>query len=42
MVKMGNLCNDRIKTMMDEVMSGFSFDTMDKALQNLLGQAVNA
>ncbi len=39
---MGNLCNDRIKTMMDEVMSGFSFDTMDKALQNLLGQAVNA
>jgi argininosuccinate lyase len=39
---MGNLCNERIKVMMDEVMSGFSFNKMDKAMENLLGQAINA
>ncbi|MDC0231558.1 argininosuccinate lyase, partial [Aureispira] len=34
---MGNLCNDRIKVMMNEVMSGFSFEKIDTALANLLG-----
>jgi len=35
---MGNLCNDKIKAMMDEVVAGFSFEKMDAALESLLGQ----
>lgn len=35
---MGNLCNDKIKGMMDEVFGQFSFDKMDAALKNLLGE----
>ena len=32
----GNLCNDRITTLMDQTMSGFSFDKVDKAIEKLL------
>lgn len=35
---MGNLCNDKIAEMMQNVMSEFSFDKMDAALANLLGK----
>ena len=33
---MGNLCNMEIKSLMDEVYGMFSFEKMDKALNNLL------
>lgn len=33
---MGNLCNKEIKSLMDEVYGMFSFEKMDKALNNLL------
>ena len=32
----GNLCNDRIQALMDEVMSGFQFQKMDEAVKKLL------
>ena len=32
----GNLCNDRITTLMDQTMSEFSFDKVDKAIEKLL------
>ena len=32
----GNLCNDKIQTLMDNVMSDFQFDKMDHAIQSLL------
>lgn len=32
----GNLCNDRIKALMDEVVAGFKFDKMEKAVADLL------
>ncbi|MGM9705338.1 MAG: argininosuccinate lyase [Prevotella sp.] len=34
---LGNLCNDRIEALMQEVMGGFSFDNVDKAEKELLG-----
>ncbi len=34
----GNLCNDKIEQMMDEVHSSFSFQKIDTALNALLGQ----
>lgn len=35
---MGNLCNDKITAMMNAVVAEFSFDKMDTALANLLGE----
>lgn len=35
---MGNLCNEQIKELMQDVLEGFSFDKMDAALANLLGK----
>lgn len=35
---MGNLCNDRISAMMEEVSAQFSFEKMDRALVALLGE----
>ena len=35
---MGNLCNDQITAMMDQVQGQFSFEKIDAALANLLGQ----
>ena len=32
----GNLCNDKIQALMDDVIAGFQFDKMDRAIQNLL------
>ena len=32
----GNLCNDKIQALMDEVVSGFKFEEMEKAVENLL------
>ncbi|MCH5176009.1 MAG: argininosuccinate lyase [Prevotellaceae bacterium] len=32
----GNLCNDKIQLLMDEVMDGFKFEKMEKAVANLL------
>ena len=32
----GNLCNDRINALMDEVVAGFKFDKMEKAVADLL------
>ena len=34
----GNLCNDRITTLMQETMDGFHFERMEKAEQALLGR----
>ena len=31
----GNLCNDRIQQLMDDVMAGFRFEKMDKAIEEL-------
>jgi argininosuccinate lyase len=33
----GNLCNDRIKGLMEQTLKQFNFDKMDAALKNLLG-----
>ena len=33
----GNLCNDKIQALMDEVVSGFKFEKMEKAVDKLLG-----
>ena len=32
----GNLCNDKIQALMDEVVSGFKFEKMEEAVKNLL------
>lgn len=32
----GNLCNDKIQALMDEVVAGFKFDKMEKAVSELL------
>ena len=32
----GNLCNDKIQALMDEVMAGFKFEKMEEAVANLL------
>ena len=32
----GNLCNDRIRGLMDGIMSGFTFEKMEQAEKNLL------
>ena len=32
----GNLCNDKIQALMDDVVSGFKFEKMEKAVKNLL------
>jgi len=32
----GNLCNDRITTLMDQTMSEFTFNKVDKAIEKLL------
>ena len=32
----GNLCNDKIQALMDEVVSGFKFEKMEKAVETLL------
>ena len=34
----GNLCNDKIATLMDSVVEGFNFSTMMEAEKNLLGR----
>ena len=34
----GNLCNDKIQTLMDEVVKGFNFDKMENAVATLLGK----
>jgi argininosuccinate lyase len=34
----GNLCNDRITALMDQTMSEFSFDKVDKAIEKLLNR----
>jgi argininosuccinate lyase len=34
----GNLCNDRIEQLMQQVVSGFNFDTMEAAEKALLGR----
>ena len=34
----GNLCNDKIQALMDEVVKGFNFDKMEKAVATLLGK----
>lgn len=36
----GNLCNDQIKGLMDEILEQLSFDKIDQALEKLLGTAV--
>lgn len=35
----GNLCNDRIAALMDEVLGGFRFEKMDRAVEKLLHDA---
>ena len=35
----GNLCNDRIKALMDEVVAGFKFEKMEQAVEKLLASA---
>ena len=32
----GNLCNDRIETLMDQTLASFHFEKMDQALAQLL------
>ena len=32
----GNLCNDKIQALMDDVVSGFKFEKMEEAVKNLL------
>ena len=32
----GNLCNDKIQALMDDVVSGFKFEKMEKAVEALL------
>ena len=32
----GNLCNDKIKALMDDVVSGFKFEKMEEAVEKLL------
>jgi len=32
----GNLCNDKIQQLMDDVMAGFRFEKMDEAIAQLL------
>ena len=32
----GNLCNDNIQQLMDDVMAGFRFEKMDEAIAQLL------
>ena len=32
----GNLCNDKIQALMDEVVSGFKFEKMEAAVKKLL------
>ena len=32
----GNLCNDKIKALMDDVVSGFKFEKMEEAVKKLL------
>lgn len=32
----GNLCNDKIQALMDDVIAGFKFDKMEKAIGDLL------
>ena len=34
----GNLCNDRITQLMEQVVEGFNFSTMEQAEKNLLGR----
>ena len=34
----GNLCNDRISALMDQVVEGFNFATMEEAEKSLLGR----
>ena len=34
----GNLCNDRIATLMENTLDGFGFDRMDEAVSSLLGR----
>ena len=34
----GNLCNDKIQALMNEVMDGFMFEKMEKAVNKLLGE----
>ena len=34
----GNLCNDRITALMDQVVEGFNFATMEEAEKSLLGR----
>ena len=34
----GNLCNDKIQALMDEVMDGFKFEKMEQAVNKLLGK----
>ncbi|MCH2044628.1 MAG: argininosuccinate lyase [Saprospiraceae bacterium] len=36
----GNLCNDQISTLMNEVLNGFKFDRIDQALETLLSPVV--
>ena len=32
----GNLCNDKIQALMNDVVSGFKFEKMEEAVKNLL------
>ena len=34
----GNLCNDRISSLMNQVVEGFNFATMEEAEKSLLGR----
>ncbi len=34
----GNLCNDKIEALMQEVVKGFNFEKMEKAVENLINQ----
>ena len=34
----GNLCNDKISALMDNIISGFTFDKMETAEKRLLGR----
>ena len=34
----GNLCNDRIENLMQQVVDGFNFSVMEQAEQSLLGR----
>ena len=35
----GNLCNDRIESLMRQVVDGFNFSVMEQAERSLLGRA---